>query len=97
MPKSKVSKTKMFRDFSVMKERYINNNYLKKTELTNAAVAWNEASPVDATASMESEASSDEAPESSEEVTADVPCPVCGTGISVGSVECPSCGYTLEA
>ena len=22
-----------------------NNNYLKKTELTNAAVAWNEASP----------------------------------------------------
>lgn len=29
MPKSKVSKTKMFRDFSVMKERYINNNYLK--------------------------------------------------------------------
>ena len=74
-----------------------NNNYLKKTELTNAAVAWNEASPVDDTASMESEASSDEAPESSEEVTADVPCPVCGTGISVGSVECPSCGYTLEA
>ena len=29
MPKSKVSKKKMFRDFSVLKDKYVNNNYLK--------------------------------------------------------------------
>jgi len=29
MPKSKVSKLKMFRDFSRLKEKYVNNNYLK--------------------------------------------------------------------
>lgn len=29
MPKSKISKKKMFRDFSVLKDRYINENYLK--------------------------------------------------------------------
>ena len=29
MPKSKVSKKRMFRDFSKLKEKYINNNYLK--------------------------------------------------------------------
>lgn len=29
MPKSKVSKTKMFRSFSRMKKGYVNNNYLK--------------------------------------------------------------------
>tara|TARA_R100001440_G_scaffold71944_1_gene95312 strand:+ start:9195 stop:9611 length:417 start_codon:yes stop_codon:yes gene_type:complete len=29
MPKSRVSKTKMFRDFSRMKGKYLNNNYLK--------------------------------------------------------------------
>jgi len=29
MPKSKVSKQKLFRDFSKLKEKYVNNNYLK--------------------------------------------------------------------
>jgi len=29
MPKSRISKKKMFRDFSVLKDKYINNNYLK--------------------------------------------------------------------
>ena len=29
MPKSKVSKKKMFREFSFLKDKYINNNYLK--------------------------------------------------------------------
>jgi hypothetical protein len=29
MPKSKVSKKKLFREFSMLKEKYVNNNYLK--------------------------------------------------------------------
>ena len=29
MPKSKVSRKKMFRDFSFLKDRYVNNNHLK--------------------------------------------------------------------
>tara|TARA_E500000318_G_scaffold69716_1_gene64501 strand:- start:461 stop:877 length:417 start_codon:yes stop_codon:yes gene_type:complete len=29
MPKSKVSKKRMFRDFSKLKEKYVNNNFLK--------------------------------------------------------------------
>lgn len=29
MPRSKVSKKRMFRDFSMLKKRYVNNNYLK--------------------------------------------------------------------
>ena len=29
MPKSKISKKKMFRDFSVLKDRYVNSNHLK--------------------------------------------------------------------
>jgi hypothetical protein len=34
MPKSKVDKKKMFRDFSKMKSRYLNDNYLKNLHST---------------------------------------------------------------
>lgn len=33
MPKSKVNKKKMFRDFSLLKDRYVNKNFLKNLHL----------------------------------------------------------------